>query len=94
MSSVRQLGKVEAEAMEMRFSGDSLSVSYVQADIKPFSYACLGCGLIWSRKWHAETCEERGHVATWEQCYGGLVENGEYRPAKTYTRRAIGRRKV
>jgi len=53
--------------------------------------ACSSCGLLWDRKWQAESCEKRGHVESFPQHYGGYVENGVYKPANTYIRKSYGR---
>ena len=53
--------------------------------------ACSSCGLTWDRKWQAQTCENRGHVKSFPQHYGGIIENGVYKPRSTYVRRAYGR---
>ena len=91
MSKIQFIGKVSAEMMAPRISGDQ--VWYSEEEIEARSYACLGesCGLIWDRKHHAEKCESKGHAPEWSQGYGGKVENGVYKPAVSYVRRAIGR---
>jgi len=93
MGKVKYMGHVDTAMMEMRFSGEAMNVSYEQVDISNPSYACMdaACGLIWDRKHYAESCESRGHVSHWEQGYGGGMENGIYKPAKTYPRTAIGK---
>jgi hypothetical protein len=90
MSTVKYMGHVETEMMKLHITGDA--ISYVEVDIKNPSYACMApsCGLIWDRMHHAESCESRGHVATWYQGYGGYVINGVYKPANSYPRTAIG----
>ena len=60
-------------------------------DIEVSLTACSSCGLLWDRKWQAESCEERGHVESFPQHYGGYVENDEYKPSKTYIRKSYGR---
>lgn len=55
-------------------------------------WGCPICKLVWEKKWHAETCESRGHVSSFEQGPYGVarIENG--RPVGNlhyYTRRAV-----
>jgi len=89
MAAVRKLGKVQSGAMVPHVSGDS--IWWEEERIEPHSYACLGCGNVWSRKWQAETCEDRGHVASFAQRYGGFVENGIHKGSVEYTRQRIDR---
>jgi hypothetical protein len=91
MSKVKYMGHVDTEMMEPHLGGDA--VYYEQVGIRNPSFACLdvSCGLVWDRKHYAESCEGRGHVSKWSQGYGGMVENGVYKPARTYVRQAIGR---
>ena len=94
MAKVVKMGKVNTEMMAPRFTGAELNVHWVHEDINPNSYGCTGCGLVWSRKWQAESCEERGHVRQFEQRYGGIVENNIHKGYKAYTRYAVGRDKA
>jgi len=99
MSKVVRMGKVNTTMMSPRFTGAELNVHWVHEDINPNSYGCTGCGLVWSRKWQAESCEERAHVRQFEQRYGGRVEQmvgGQPRHVDytAYTRSAIGRDKA
>ena len=94
MSKVLRLDKVEAETMVPHFTGEALEVHWVPEDITPNSYGCAGCGLVWSRRWQAETCEERGHVSQFDQRYGGRFENGVHKGFTAYTRYAIRRSKA
>ena len=99
MAKVVRMGKVDTTMMAPRFTGAELNVHWVHEDIKPNSYGCTGCGLVWSRKWQAESCEERGHVSEFEQRYGGRFEQMLGGPERhigytAYTRYAIGRDKA
>ena len=94
MAKVVRMGKINTTMMAPRFTGVELNVHWVHEDINPNSYGCTGCGLVWSRKWQAETCEEREHVRQFEQRYGGIVENNVHKGYKAYTRSAIGRDKA
>jgi len=93
MSKIKYMGHVSTSMMEMRFSGHELNVSYAEVGINNPSYACMdvSCGLIWDRRHLAESCEEKGHVTTWYQGYGGGVDNNVYKPARSYPRTAIGK---
>jgi len=93
MAKVVRMGKVDTTMMVPRFTGVELNVHWISEDIKPNSYGCTACGLIWSRKWQAESCEGRGHVREFDQKYGGYVENNIHKGFKAYRRYAIGRDK-
>jgi len=86
----RMGSKRRHDIMEARLSGDA-DVTYIERSIEGYAWACDGCGLLWEKKWHAEKCESRGHVKSFDQRYGGYVENGVWRGGKAYTRFAIGR---
>ena len=92
MSSIVKVGKADTAMMEMRFSGADMNISYAEVGIEANTYACTGCGLVWDRKWYAETCESRNHVPSWEQRYGGYIENGVPKGYKGYVRQALQRR--
>ena len=56
------------------FEGDSLI--YSETEYKGYNWMCLGCRLVWERQHQAINCEKRGHVASFEQSYGGTVWDG------------------
>ena len=93
MSNVTKREIAATEIMEPMLDG-----SFREATIdKSHNWRCDGCGLVWEKRWHAETCESRSHRASFEQGPYGVryVENG--RPVgdlKWYTRRAVRREKV
>ena len=89
MSAIRKMDKVEAAYMEPHISGNTVFYSENSGEFN--SYACLGCGWIWDRKWQAETCEGRRHASRFEQGYGGGGVNGVYKPATTFIRTPVGR---
>jgi hypothetical protein len=86
--------KREHNVMEPILTPDGSDAGYVERTIEGFAWMCDDCGLIWEKKWHAETCIRRSHVRVWEQRYGGYVENGIHRGGKAFPRVAIGRRPV
>lgn len=88
MSAIRKVGKTSTRMMEMRGWEE---VYYSEVGIQANTYACTDCGLVWDRKWYAETCEDRNHISTWEQKYGGRIENGRYIGYTAYVREAIYR---
>jgi hypothetical protein len=91
MSDVVRVGKVDSAMMvATAVSGDSLIYDHVE--INATTYACTGCGLVWGRKWYAETCEERKHATKFPQHYGWTMNAyGKYFPKDTYIRKAIAR---
>ena len=94
MSAIRRLERIQAGSMELHIDLAGDAAYYVEGTINPHTYACLGCGLVWDRKWHAEQCEDRQHVTEWAQHYGGRTENNVYKPAQSWPRVARGRVKV
>ena len=93
-------GKITQEVVG--YQGDSLI--YEQKEYNGYSWMCLGCRLVWERRHQAVNCESRGHVASFEQSYGGTVWDGrgftppglvagKYLPGTgtTYVRTAIRR---
>lgn len=95
MSTVTTLkDQVDYEVMEPRLSGDS--ISYSPKAIKTFLYRCNGCARIWNIRWHAQECEKRGHVASFDQVYRyraeGFQTTGRYGENR-YTRYSLGRDK-
>ena len=91
MSKIVKVGKVDSAMMEaVAVQGDSLI--YAHRDIEATTYACTGCGLVWTRKWHAESCEEREHATRFPQHYGWKANAyGKYFPSQTFVRRAVAR---
>ena len=89
MSNIVKLNTVDSSMMEMRVSGHDMNVTYEEVHIQANTYACVGCGLVWDRKWYAETCEKRNHVSKWEQRYGGIFENNIHKNYRAYTRTAL-----
>jgi hypothetical protein len=57
-------------------------------------WGCVGCGLVWDRRWHAEQCEDRNHVTRWEQKYGGRIGANGVQQWTRYERVARGRNKA
>jgi len=93
MSKVRNLGKTTAETMEPIVRNLSAAAEWRHSTFEGHLWGCVGCGLVWDRKWHATNCEDRKHVARWEQRYGGITENGVHKGGRTYPRIARGRRR-
>jgi hypothetical protein len=89
MSAIKTTIKVESIMMDPRVSDSS--VWWVEKDINPTLYYCSECQLLWSRKWHAEKCGQRNHITSFPQHYGGVNENGVYKPRATYMRHSYGR---
>lgn len=54
-----------------------------------------GCRLVWSRKWHAESCAARGHRNRFYQYYYTQIQHGDGLPPTVvetrYERRALRR---
>ena len=93
MSDIIKVGKVDSAMMVATgVAGDSMVYDHVA--INATTYACTGCGLVWERKWYAETCEERKHAVKFPQHYGWKMNAyGKYFPTQTFVRRAIARDK-
>lgn len=93
---VRRMDRVTTTVMEPLTQGDGLT--YEERDVTKWSFQCLGCGLIWAIKWHAEQCEQRGHVPEWSQRYTRQVFRGEGQAPEIvetwYPRVALGRAAV
>ena len=98
MSTVTRLDTlIDHEVMEPHLSGDSLW--YTEETIQQAKpWRCNGCGNIWAKKWHAETCEEREHRKSFDQKYAykpegyatpGSATFGQVR-FNVYTRRIVG----
>lgn len=94
MSTVTRLTDrpITHEIMEPHLSGDS--VYYHEESIEGCAYRCNGCGLMWAKRWYAETCEKRGHKTSFDQVYTyrpeGFLTHGRYAENR-YTRYALGR---
>lgn len=87
MSQTRALETITAAVMEPLMDG-----SFREAEATKRAHQCLGCGLVWAIRWHAETCEERGHRARWQQRYvTGPIINGKPRFERFYPRTALRR---
>jgi hypothetical protein len=87
MSAIRPMNTTDHAVMEPLYDG-----GFRETTITSRSYQCLGCGLVWAKRWHAETCEERRHVATWQQRYvTGPIVNGRPYAERFYPRYAIER---
>jgi hypothetical protein len=92
MSKVTMQGECTTDVMQPTMDG-----GYVQHSYNAKLWRCEGCGLVWDKKWYAETCESRGHIPTWEQGPYGVthVSNGVPQGNLTYyTRQAVRRDKI
>lgn len=86
----RQMEKIVAGTMEPLIDGD-----WRETNVEKYAYQCTGCGLVWSREWHADTCRDRGHVSEWQQRYtSGPVVNGRPTHERFYPRIALRREAV
>tara|TARA_Y100000593_G_scaffold80485_1_gene150284 strand:+ start:323 stop:592 length:270 start_codon:yes stop_codon:yes gene_type:complete len=84
-TAIRTNQTVESDMMET-MDGES----YWMKGISPTLYACGECKLMWDRKWQAQECGNRNHVKSFQQHYGGIVENNVYKPRASYTRKSYG----
>lgn len=94
MEKAIQKGRHQSEIMEAMLDG-----TWRERTTKGFSWQCADCGLIWEKRWHAETCGDNGrnHRASFEQGpYGitGTLNGVPQGNIKYYTRRAVGREKA
>lgn len=92
VSAVR-LGRVEnVPVMEAQYDG-----SWVEGTFSGYEWLdpTDGCKLVWSRKWHAESCAARGHRNRFYQYYYTQIQNGDGQPPTVvetrYERRALRR---
>lgn len=87
MSEVRRLERVEAPVMEPLYDG-----SFRESTVDKYAWQCLGCGLGWAIRWHADTCGDRGHRVQWQQEYArGPIVNGRPTSVTFYPRYSLGR---
>jgi hypothetical protein len=88
--------KVEHEVMEARLSGSD-SLTYIEKTVSGNAHKCVECGLVWAKRWHAETCASRNHETAFVQRYAykpeGYATNGKV-AWNSYTRYALGRDKA
>jgi hypothetical protein len=92
MAVVTKLEKITKDSMVPTISG-----GFVEQEYEGYAWRCEGCGLVWTRRSHAEQCESKGHVD--HVVYGPYgvvaVENGKLvGEPKYYTHYAIRRDKV
>jgi hypothetical protein len=88
MSQIKYLGREWGTMMkrtEQPEEENNMVTGLLELPMLGYSYACMGCGLIWDRKHHAMTCQARSHAPKWHQTYG----RGE--GARGYPRVAVGR---
>lgn len=89
MSAVR-MERASTIVMEPHADG-----SYHEHTIQgAYLWKCSECGLVWEKKWHAESCTQRSHVESFEQGpYGvqGVVNGQPVGNLYWYTRRAVRR---
>lgn len=87
MSAVRQAERIETTIMEPLYDG-----GFREASARKCAFVCQGCGLVWAIRWHAETCEQRRHAASWQQEYPkGPIVNGRPSRIDSYPRVALRR---
>ena len=87
MAAMRLNRRLETGNIEPDIFGNYQERSYVA-----YEWMCTDCGLVWTRKWHAETCAERKHVSHWLQRYPkGPIVNGKPSRVDEYPRDAIRR---
>ena len=83
----RQMESIDTPIMEPLMDG-----GFRETVVKKFAYQCLGCGLVWAIRWHADTCGQRNHTPTWAQRYvTGPIVNGKPAAERFYPRRAMRR---
>jgi hypothetical protein len=92
MAEITRLEKITKDSMVPTISG-----GFVEQEFEGYAWRCEGCGLVWTRKGHAEQCESKGHED--HVVYGPYgvvaVENGKLvGEPKYYTHYAIRRDKV
>jgi hypothetical protein len=93
MSSVTRRDKINTEIMEPHLTQNTFY--YVETTVEQVSsWRCDGCGLVWEKKWHAESCENRDHKTSFEQRYGGTIVNGKHVGYRAFVRKAMRREKV
>ena len=93
MSTVTRREVSETSVMEPTLAGSYVETVLEQTHL----WRCDGCGLVWEKRWHAQSCEERGHARSFDQGPYGVryVENG--RPVgnlRWYRRSAVRRERV
>lgn len=85
---------INHEIMEPRILGED--VYYSEKPVTTHIYRCDGCGLLWNKRWYADTCGERKHISVWAQTYWhrapGFQTTGKVEPVH-YPREAVGRDK-
>jgi hypothetical protein len=91
-SKITRVGesKISHPIMEISSVSADGTATYIERTVENYLWAC-DCGLIWQIRWHAESCEDRHHVASWEQHYGGYTENGVHKGGTSYPRQAAGK---
>ena len=90
MSAITRRDMVTANIMEPLIDG-----GYRPDSVRKYSWRCDGCGLVWPMKHQAESCESRGHVASYSQSYAkGPIINGRPSRVDYYDRSAIRRERV
>ena len=83
MSEIKKLkGNVDSAFMDVRMTENE--TYYVEIDCNAGMYACLGCGLVWTRKHRALNCESRNHATYYIDTY--KWRNGTI---KEYIRRPV-----
>jgi hypothetical protein len=85
------------EASETAVMEPTITGTYVERTVKSALWRCEGCGLVWEKRWHAETCESRGHKDRFAQGPYGVqrMENGKLvGTLHWYERRAVRRDRV
>lgn len=90
MASVTRLEERPTAIMEPLMDGGFVESTIEHAHL----WRCDGCGLVWQKRWHAETCAERGHKPSFEQGPYGVthVVNGRLMGnPRYYTRSAVRR---
>lgn len=85
--------RIDADTTEPHFSGDAMTVTYHQKTYTGYAWQCPDpdCRLVWDKKHLAADCASRNHRASFQQYYGGYVENGVHKGGTSYTRAAIRR---
>jgi hypothetical protein len=86
----RPLEAIQAAVMEMDQSG-----YFHEVGVAKHAHQCLGCGLVWQIKWHADSCADRGHKSHWQQrYYSGAIINGKPEYERFFDRVALRRESI
>lgn len=84
---------IQREEIETTVMEPMLNGGYHERTYAAHAWQCPSCGLVWDKKWYAESCATRNHAPSFQQRYGvrGTLNGKPYGNIYYVTRQSLRR---